>query len=518
MRSQQPPRPRATKLFAPLVVIALVASVIGTFAAIGHLHPQNGAGSRGVLAAPLHVSLAQTARLYCPAGAAFSSNSSRLALIGASAPCDAAHAASPSPLFVAHKLAIYDARSGVFLRAIALDPFIDVDSAIPSTTRHAAAVRYVALGWVPNSPRFAVAFTAFDSADSFTPDNIVSFGLLLVNTDVGTATVIPGDTGFFAAATGAYAGLPIWDVAHGVASAPVAPQAGLAYAWGTSGRPKPIISLGQTSLHQLPPNAGPRYPVGDPDGDSTFTIWQSGVVLGASVAAENAGQSRFVTAFPSWAPSGDYATLMVAGITLAPASGADAAQNASGPSGQTAPVFPMPAQMAQTPARDAALSAVQAQTGANGWAIVSWNPTGSYLASINCLDSQGEALTVRETGHGAVVGTTPLSLSKGDQGCAHFNGEDNLGDYPNPNLWLLWSPDGSHILLTDQHDATLTFWSIAQPQQSQQQAALYASCTGCPSSCAAASICGNVNQAVATPKMTPVNTRSRLLLSRQPKN
>jgi hypothetical protein len=104
---------------------------------------------------------------------------------------------------------------------------------------------------------------------------------------------------------------------------------------------------------------------------------------------------------------------------------------------------------------------MQTEIGEDGWAMTAWNDEGSILAAIDCSSPQTERLELRETGAGAVVGSEGLELSPGDRGCQSFNFSQALGDYPNPNLSLQWSPDGTHVLVSDQTANLVTLWGVA---------------------------------------------------------
>jgi WD40 repeat protein len=439
-----------------LAVIVVVAGVVGVLSATRRNGPA--AGSSGLLAASVVAASAHTAHLLCPSSAAFSPDGTQLAVIGASMECRAA-----ADSFVGHALAVYDARTGTLTHDIPLDPLIGYDPLLPRALQRIGAVRYVGLGWSPDGTRVAVAYTTFSSATQLTFSRVVSSGLLLVDVTTGTAATVPGDAGFFTTAPGTYAGLPIWQLVPQSVTPPFTPQPGLTFAWSNAGQPSPIIPLGPRPLTDLPMRAGPRYPVGNPDGDSVFTIWQPGVVLGTQLAGASAGHAELVSAFPSWSATGSDVTMLVTAVTFpAPASNGTSADAL--PDDVVPPVLPMPTPGPVVPARDAALTAVAAEVGANGWAQVAWNPSGAELASVNCLAPSGPTLEVRDTQTGQVIGSAAIEPS-GLGGCRQFNGAESLGDYPNPNLTLLWSPDGSHIAVADEAASAVILWSV-QPRDS----------------------------------------------------
>lgn len=451
-------------VFTRLATLLLLAGlVVGTVIAGTHAD-KSGAGSPApaTLGPAQRLSTQETAGLWCPAGAAFSHDGARLAVFGPAAGCDAHGALIRRDQ--SHVLAVYDTRAGVIERLIPLDPLVASSLASRSSgqARAVRAVRYVGLGWTPDDTRFAALFAAFDTPGPATQDALVASGIVLVDITTGAGTLIHGDGGFFDAPLGAYVGLPVYDLAGGAVSAPFVSPAGLAFAWSGQERPEAILPLDGPPPRQLPISAGPRYPVGQPGGGATFTIWQPGYVLGPRASAAFAGihgtTGAFVTTFPTWSPSGAHATLMVAGVALA-----------APPDMPSAPAVPLgagplvlaPDRLTQVPARDAALVAVQREIGADGWAQVAWNPDGSLLASIACVaDGGGETLTLRDTQTGAIMSAEPLRLPAGDPGCRGFGAGEDTGDYPQSNLTLLWSPDGAHVLVSDQHAGQLTLWSV----------------------------------------------------------
>lgn len=457
MQRGEQPRSSLAMLLGSLAVVLVVASVIGTLAATGRFGGADSGASGGILGAPAAISTVRTAQLLCPSGAAFSSDGAELAVIGSTRSCHAAPYGLSS--VNGHVLALFDAHLGTLQRTIPLDPLLGLDPYAPRAAQRIAAVRYVGLGWAPGSKKFAVAYTTFDSATAISFEHVIGSGLLLIDTTSGTAAVIRGDAGFFSP-TGTASAYPVWNLDRLTVSPPAASGAGLTYSWSANGAIVPVTPLDGRPLSQLPVSAGARYPVGEPDGDSTFTLWQPGVLLGRGIV--NAGRRRdtFVTAFPTWSANGAFATLMLAGAAV-PASASDTSRaDATPPSGSSAPAVPLPASLPLVPARDAALASVTAEIGAAGWALVAWNPAGTLLASINCGDGHGPVLEVRSTATGNVLGTARVPLPAGEPGCRVFDAPETLGVYPAPDELLRWSPDGHTLLVADERASTLSLWRV----------------------------------------------------------
>lgn len=437
-----------------VLAVVLVVAALAILAAAGHFAAGQGDDtSPGKLLAPLRISTQATAQLSCPSSAAFSPDGAQVMVLGTLGPCGAAGSLdSPS---VQHAAAIYDSVTGALRKVIPLEPLLGLDPAgLPRWLRR-GSVSFFGLGWSPTGTHLAFVYTAFDSAMRISPDDVLDSGLLLVDADQGTGTAIRGDSAFFATIGGASGGFPVWNVARGTEAPAGAPAVGLAYSWN-GGQPQPLAPI-HGPVAQLPIDAGPRYPVGNPDGGATFTIWQPGLVAGPGSARLSSGQAVFLTAFPSWSTDGAYVTLIIAGAALpAPTASVGATDGVPLP-------LPTPATFAEAPARDAALDAVQQQVGRYGWALVAWNPAGTLLASVNCLTSGGEQLELRDANAGSTTSTAALALGPGDGGCRDAIHSRTVGAYPNAPLALLWSPTGDRVLVSDRTAGTLTLWPVSHP-------------------------------------------------------
>ncbi len=456
-----------------LAMAVVVASVIGTLAATGRFASHGAVGSRGDLSTALRIDTASAAQLYCPSSPSFSGDGTRFAVLGTGMPCTDPAAVLPAK--GEHKLAIFDVHSGALLHVVELDSFFQLNSVPDCDRTEVRALQFTSLGWSPDSEHFAVLYAAFDyasytTADTVSPDDVVCSGLLLIAVKSDTAVIINGDSGFFDAATGTYAGYAIWDLAQLTSSPPTPVSPSLVYGWSEDGQPQSESPLTGQPLVQLPTRARPGFPVGNPSTDSTYTIWQPGIVAGPEVfsggSAPLLGDDVFVTQFPTWIPSGQYATMVVAGVELSPPDSQYQVLPAPTPTSPTAvPLLLLPQEFTQVPARDPALVAVQQEIGAGGWAMTGWNEAGTMLASINCTHDSSPALQLRDTESGTLIGSLPLELSPNDPGCSTYNFSQALGDYPNPNFTLQWSPDpdGTRILLSDQTGNTITLWQVDSP-------------------------------------------------------
>ncbi|HEX8728105.1 MAG TPA: hypothetical protein VF739_05765 [Ktedonobacterales bacterium] len=449
-RADRPPR--QSPLWLSVISVALIImAVIAALAATQRLtFSIFGAPARDALASAISISTDTTVGLMQPQDAAFSPDGTRIAVIGAFTPCTQL---TQGLARCGHGLAIYNSATGAIVQMSPVEPLIGVTTPDVSELRTHGTDGYVAvrgLGWSPDSVWFAMAYTVFNTPNPTLPDSMQDSGLLLLNPQTGATQIIRGDTGYFDSLDGATTAHPVWHITRGNQTAGYTTAPGVIFAWGADGLPFPTVGE-KSSLSELPANAGARYPVGQPDGSAPFTIWQPGLVIGPGSAGVGGGRSVFMTTFTSWSADGAHATTLTEGVTLP--TPVKALSTVSAPSGTAGPSITEPASMPAIPARDVALAHVQEAVGAYGWAEVAWNPAGSALASVTCFARQGQAVELRDTASGSVIGSAKLKLSAGDPGCS---------DSTAANLGLTWSPDGGKLLVTDANANTLTIWSISK--------------------------------------------------------
>jgi hypothetical protein len=448
MASQSQRRPWA----AVLTVLALVAVATGLITASHAGFARLGAGSvSGVLSAPLTLDMTAADQLRCPSAPEYSADGSLVMVLAVQGPCEPPEVAA----FGTHALAIYHSRTRDLQRLLYPDALLDSTSAFHSLAHSTRFVSYYSLGWAPDGQHVALIYTAFTSATRLTLDTMLDAGLLIIDVDHASGQVIQGDSGYFSALGGTTSGLPVWSLAQHMAMPAFTPEVGLSYAWGQQRQPYPILSV-RGPVTTLPTGAGSRYPVGNPTSDSTFTIWQPGLLLGPN--SSGTGNATFISTFPTWSANGATTTVMTVGVTLPHvAELQDMTLNTPG----IAPVL-MPSSRIAAPPRDAALSAVQHEIGLDGWALVAWNPDGSMLASVNCFASEGQSVEIRSTATGSIVGSAPLQLPKGDAGCSNLGVRASSGTYPGTAYALSWSPDGTTLLLSDRIASSLTQWQVSR--------------------------------------------------------
>lgn len=449
-RADRPPR--QSPLWLSVISVALiVAAVIGALAATQRLtFSIFGSPAQDALSAPITISTAYTVGLIHPQDAAFSPDGSRIAVIGAFIPCHQLTAGLPR---CGHGLVIYNSATGGIVQMSPIEPLLGVTIPSGAEGRAHGSDGYVwvrGLGWSPDSVWFAMTYTVFNTPNPTSPNAMLDSGLLLLNPQTGATQIIRGDSGYFSSLVGPSVAHPVWHITGSSETTSYTTAPGIIFAWGPDGLPFPTVSA-HGSLNDLPANAGVRYPVGQPDGSAPFTIWQPGVVIGPGSAGVGGGRGAFVTTFASWSADGAHVTTLTEGVTLP--TPVKALSAVSAPSGTAGPVLAEPSDMPAVPARDVALAHVQEAVGAYGWAAVAWNPAGSALASVTCFARQGQAVELRDTASGAVIGSSRLKLGAGDPGCA---------DPAASNLSLLWSPDGSRLLAVDAQASTLTLWRVSR--------------------------------------------------------
>jgi WD40 repeat protein len=270
-------------------------------------------------------------------------------------------------------------------------------------------LQYVHIIWSPDGQRLALTFDTVSAQPSVN-------GVELVNRDDGHAQVLLQQqfptAPFYAE----------WDLAQSrpvpftpplsVFSLMPLPPA-LAYRWGTNGNLVPETLLTPTTVPAVPPPG----PVGNPDGDPSFTIWQPGSMYVVSFA-ESFHLYTWSTDFAAWSPDGRY---LVDGIALF---------GLLKPPGRPFPdpetlVMHRENQEPLLPIHDKAfLKVIDTAT------VLTWNPNGHVLAAYNtgksvdlydCLSGDRLASFVLQNKNAASPADAPL---------------------------LRWSPDGSHLLIS----------------------------------------------------------------------
>jgi len=235
-------------------------------------------------------------------------------------------------------------------------------------------------------------------------------------------------------------------------SLPVAPN----YSWSSSGQVIPVSgSSGATS------GAG----IGDPAGGSTFSMWQPGIVaFSNSTDVDNSpvtvtpGVYSWSSSFVAWSPDGRH---LVDAVSLL---------GTVHPAGEPIPTTTgLQAfgweHLGNVGIRDRAMQSLLAslRPGAFGQSFdhLAWSPNGRILAAIpeggSAANSTGEPTSQSVTLHDSATGRPLGALRTGLN--ARVTANDLSTDrYLSSTSVLLWSADGTHLLVYDDQAGTITIW------------------------------------------------------------
>src|SRR5439155_18181322 len=157
----------------------------------------------------------------------------------------------------------------------------------------ALVISYLHVIWSPDTQRLAFTFHVAAPSPSL-------HGIVLMNRDGTQTQVLLDQQNTFAPS---YAE---WDLERRMLITsnvfPLPPA--LAYHWG----PKGTVLPGRLLSTQFLPAAPPLSPIGNPDGDASFTLWQPAVAQVTSFT-DPSGTYRihsWSTSFAAWSPDGRY--------------------------------------------------------------------------------------------------------------------------------------------------------------------------------------------------------------------
>jgi WD40-like Beta Propeller Repeat len=420
------PRRRGFRLASALGVLLLLAMLFslntGAFS-----HP------RSVLHPPAAASLAtplfpQQDGIACLADAAWSPDSQFIAVLGYTQDC-------PQDEYVPGIVNLYNAHSHHVIKQ--LHPDAAIKRVLNGPTASAGrpfgpqppvggsdapplVLYYIHVLWSPDGQRLAFTF-------ELALRQPLLHGVVVMKSDDTDAQVL---LQYQSATAPLYAE---WDTQRGTSAAfrpsPAAPSfapapPALAYHWGTGGTLVPETLLTDNQVPVVPQPG----PVGNPGGDTSFTIWQPGLAhvisLGGSFRA-----SAWSTDFAAWSPDGRY---LVDGLGLL---------GLLQPSGRLFPNYKAFAasrmmQAPLLPAHDATfLQVIQDAT------AMAWSPNGRLLAAYtarNIVDL-----------YDCVNGRKLASLFLHTSSAAPSAG----------SIAMRWSPDGSRLLLSSVPWGLVSLWS-----------------------------------------------------------
>ncbi|HEX8997612.1 MAG TPA: hypothetical protein VF812_16415 [Ktedonobacterales bacterium] len=337
---------------------------------------------------------------------------------------------------------LYDAHSGkltaqlhpdaAVFKAYAVQQYI---AANPTAARGVTSLLYAGMTWMPDSRALVFQFS-LESSPSAGSESIV----MIVNGILSLSIKDSAASSVWLNAIQPNPNLPFvnWDLTTGGTSQSPMPAAATAYRWGADGQ-------------LIPDNSSSAGPVGAPNSGDRFTIWQSGVLEYAERAPDPQTSSTADVQDVMWntnlspiSPDGRYF------YGYFPAYG-----SLTPPSTQH--VFARERRIAP---RDKALLALAQQMTQDAHPttfthmFVTWRPDGRYLAALPAnakAPALASAFTVSiyDTTTGKLIKQLTPSLAGLQPGAAGVE-------------TLAWSPDGAHLLLSDNFYGSITIWGPDQ--------------------------------------------------------
>ena len=220
--------------------------------------------------------------------------------------------------------------------------------------------------------------------------------------------------------------------------------AALSYHWGAGD-----VLIADTQTGNASPPVTPLSPVGNPDGDSSFSTWQPGFIFQVTQNGNGTihipGVYVWQSFFPVWSPDGSsLADGLVAGVLLeVPGQKAISLQESKDLGVDKLPVLQV---------RDKALVQVlhtlpfQPDTNGDLNINVSWRPDGRVLATYNA-----GKVTIYDCATGQKLASLVPTMPP-----ASLNGAGDSGAV------LRWSPDGTHLLLSSTSWGPIQLWGPDQ--------------------------------------------------------
>jgi hypothetical protein len=437
LRWQRSPQRRSWRLlstvsFLLLLVVLLCVSHLSPFAIIQSY--------RSAYAPPAHPSPSgsslpvapQRDGITCLRDAIWSPNNQFIAVLGYAQTCS-------DVAYVPGLVNLYEAQTGKLLRQlhpdVALVHALKAAVASPGEPVARAAQEkqgagrgmvfsYMHIIWSPDTQRLACTFRVAAPSLSLV-------GVVLMNLDGAHAQVMLARQNPLAPSS------TEWDLERSQLSTANAfpfPPA-LAYQWGPQGTVRPSRVLPPGAL----PAAPPLSVIGNPDGDPSFTLWQSAVTQ-VTVVHYSYGFTfhGWITSFAAWSPDGRYLIddLSFWGLLDAP--------EVSSPDARFRKVTDVPRALNDPGAVGLTNHCAALLKAVNTPLAIAWSPNGRVLADYGA--GNGVDLYACPTGHQLTSFSLALQAAAPSADA----------------VALRWSPDGSHLLLASTAYGLASLWKVKQ--------------------------------------------------------
>ena len=422
-----PKHSRAGDIIKAAIAVIVVAAAVGAYARLSH-RPATPAPSHPVLRL-----VPTDDALNCVTQIAWSPDSRYVAALGNEEACGAAANNQAGLIYV------YDATSGQVTQKLHPDALVMGSPAVKAgiaaytaPTDGPPTVNYLSLTWTPDSQALIMPFSLMATVTGASSISGYENGTGLLRVAVGHATTnaVMIDT----TTQWPTNDIERWDLTSGQPAMVPAPAAASAYRWASDGT-------------LTPTDAAPGGPVGAPNSDLQFTVWQPGSLQYQQAPLPSSGIVAPVLQDIVWnaniaaiSPDGRYYyPFIAANGSLVP------------PSTQ----HPFPHEKTLTPHDGALLALAQRMASATNpeasdHMLLAWRPDGRLLA----------ALTANAT---APVGDSAFTISLYDTATGklvkHLTpnfAELQVGE--SQNELLEWSPDGKRLLLSDNIYGAITIW------------------------------------------------------------
>ena len=369
--------------------------------------------------------------LFCATQVAWSPDSTRIAVVGHSVNCSGAGSGRTPGLIL-----VYAVASGTLIQKLQPDTAVLALSAIAQQVAANSAaggmistLTYQSLTWTPDGQALLMTFD-LELQPNPNAGSTGVFGLQRLGATDPSLTKVWLDT-----IASHFAPFERWNLISGAADTPPAPAKAATYQWNADGALAPTGPAGQ--------------PVGVPDGGKTFTVWQPGRLLFGTKSDKITGSTTVIAQDIGWlsnaspvSPDGHYfyPNTINAGSLVPPSTQhAVVGEPVLQPHDQALVALAQQMMRAPSPSQNTSI-------------LVAWRPDGSYLAAF-APDAAAPSPAV-----------FTISLSDAASGnlvkqvMPDFTGLSASPAGSGASVALLWSPDGSRLLLVDNVYGAITVW------------------------------------------------------------